>query len=104
MPPGLGKLKRLAVERDRNEIAWAEPHSVYHFFTVHWSGRTFELRGNFWTWARKIQLVEAGAEAGVISRGYFSRRTTIEAPEDVALAVQSFMLWLALARWQNSAG
>jgi hypothetical protein len=101
--PWLGKLKRLVLEQERNEIAWAEPHSLYHFFTVHWSGRSFELKGNFWTWPRKIQLVEAGAKVGVISRGYLSRRTTVEPPGDVALAVQTFMLWLALARWQSSA-
>jgi hypothetical protein len=99
--PFLVKLKRLVLDQERTEIAWAEPRSLCHFSTVHWSGRRFELIGSSWPWRRKVQLLEAGAEAGVISRGYFSRRTTVEPPGDVALAVQSFMLWLALAWWQR---
>jgi hypothetical protein len=101
--PFLGKLNRLVLKQDGTEIAWAVPSCLDCFFTVHWAGRQVDLKGRLWSWQRKIHLVEGGAEAGIISRGYFSRQTVCEPSGDVILAVQTFMLWLALWRWKSSA-
>jgi hypothetical protein len=100
--PFLGKLKRLVLRQGGREIAWAEPSNLYHFFTVHWDGRQVDLKGHFWAWPRRIDLVERGAVAGSISRGYFLRRTTIGPPRDVPLPVQAFLLWLACWRWKRA--
>jgi hypothetical protein len=100
--PVLGKLKRLSFGQSGREIARAGPSNLYHFFTVHWDGRQVDLNGRFWAWPRRIDLVERGAVAGSISRGYFSRRTTLEPPRDVSLPVQAFLLWLACWRWRSA--
>jgi hypothetical protein len=47
--------------------------------------------------------VEGGAEVGIIYRGYLSKQTVVDPCGDVSLAVQTFMLWLAIWRWKSSA-
>lgn len=100
--PVLGKLNRLVLKQDGSEIAWAEPSSLNHLFTVHSAGRHVDLIGRLWTWQRTIRLMERGAESGIIYRGYFSKRTDFELLGEVALDVQIFMLWLALWRWKST--
>jgi hypothetical protein len=100
--PFLGKVKKVVLQQEGREIAWAEPSSRFRHFTVRWDDRQIDLMGGFWTWLRKMRIAEGGKEVGSIQRGYFSKRTDFESTDDVPLAVQSYILWLALWRWKSS--
>jgi hypothetical protein len=59
------------------------------------------MKGGVLSWQRVIRLVERGKESGTIKRGFFSKRTDFLMSGDATLAVQSFILWLALWRWKR---
>jgi hypothetical protein len=100
--PFLGKLEKAVLVREGREIAWVEPSVGFHHFTVHWNDRQIELKGRFWTWQKLVRLMESDKDVGNIRRGFFSKRADLYLSEDVPIAVQAFILWLALWRWKSS--
>jgi hypothetical protein len=90
------------LEADGNRIARAERTSAFKgSFTLQAGGRTYLLSPAS-VFGRAFVLTENAVKVGSIARnGFFSRMSTAELPDDLALEVRAFLIWLVIAMWQR---
>jgi hypothetical protein len=90
------------LEADGNRVARAERASGFKGgFTLQTGGRTYLLRTAS-ALGRAFVLTENEIKVGSIARnGFFSRMSTAELPDNLALEVQAFLIWLVIVMWQR---
>ena len=90
------------LEVDGNRVARAERASAFKgSFTLQAGGRIYLLSPAS-MFGRAFVLTENGSKVGSIVRsGFFSRMSTAVLPDDLALEVQAFLIWLVIAMWQR---
>lgn len=90
------------LESGGNRIARAERTSAFKgSFTLQAGGRTY-LLSRASAFGRAFALTENEVKVGSIARmGFFSRMSAAELPDDLALEVQAFLIWLVIAMWQR---
>jgi len=72
-------------------------------YMVHAGTKTYTLKLASWS-GRSFALMENDVEVGRIARsGFFTARCRAEFPDDLALPVQAFLIWLVLITWRRQA-
>lgn len=84
------------------ELARAEKPSAFRrCFVMKHAGRSYTLRATS-AFTRQFKLFDDVREIGSISRErIFSRRATIDLPNDIPLPVKIFITWLAVILWKR---
>lgn len=98
-----GKMSGLFyLEANGIRLASAEkPSSLHRLFTVRAGGRTFSLKAAS-AFGRAFVFTENDVEIGKIARrGIFSSKSTAELPDDLAVEVQAFLIWLVIIIWRR---
>ena len=90
------------LEHNGNVIARAEKVSVFRDkFAVQIGARVLEFKKLRWT-TRKFGLFDGKQQVGgIYPRGIFTKRTSIDLPQEWPLANRVFMFWLALLMWKR---
>jgi hypothetical protein len=80
-----------------NRLASAETASILKGgFTVQAGGKTYTLKAAS-LFGRAFVLAENAVEVGRIARrGFFSRKSTADLPDDLALEIKAFLIWLII--------
>ena len=90
------------LEANGNRLVSAEkPSALHRLFIVQVDGRTYTLKaaGAF---GRAFVLTEHEVQIGSIApNGWFSRTCTAELPDDLALEVKAFVIWLVIVMWRR---
>jgi len=93
------------LESEGQELATAEKTSAFfRSFQVNLSGQSMELRAAS-PLTRRFLLVDAtGRQIGsVVPNHWFTRRCTIDFPDDIDLPVRVFLFLLVLFLWRRAA-
>jgi len=89
------------LEAAGNRLASAEWARAHRRFTVQAGGRNYALKAASW-FGRAFVLTENEVQIGSIARqGFFSRTSKAELPDDLALEVKAFLIWLVILMWQR---
>jgi hypothetical protein len=100
-----GRLKGpFLLERDGRVIARAvKPSAFRDRFEVELNGTTYTLRKPS-AFSRRFHLFSGEQQIGEIAPvSAFSRRSRVDLPADIPLAMQLFIFWLALLMWKRQA-
>jgi hypothetical protein len=100
-----GRLKGpFLLERDGRLIARAvKPSAFRERFEVEVNGAVYTLRKPS-AFSRRFHLFSGEQQIGEIAPvSVFSRRSRINLPADIPLAIQLFIFWLALLMWKRQA-
>lgn len=80
-----------------------KPSAFQARFELQVGRRSFTLRRPRW-WRSDFALFEGETQVGSVRRaGAFTRRTLVDLPAELPLAVQVFVFWLALVIWTREA-
>jgi hypothetical protein len=92
------------MDQGGNVVARAvKPSALQARFELQVGRRSFTLRRPRW-WRSDFALLEGETQVGRVRRaGAFTRRTLVELPDDLPLAAQVFVFWLALVIWTREA-
>jgi hypothetical protein len=99
-----GWLGAFVLEADGSVVARAEKSSPFlRSFAIEHAGRSYTLRAR--SPFERTFLLEQGSRAigSVSPEGMFTRRARADLPEDLALPLRVFMIWLALILWKRAA-
>ena len=91
------------LELNGTRVASAEkPSAMARLFKVESGGRTWQWEGQ--VFRRSFVLEENDRAVGSLAPvAMITRKATAEFPDDVALPVRVFMIWLALLMWKREA-
>ena len=79
-----------------------KPSALYRSFLVEHGGRTYTLEAES-TWFRKFILSEGGMQIGsVYPEHSMTRKSVVELPDEIPLAVRVFMFWLVMILWKRA--
>ena len=90
------------LELDGTVLARAEKPSAFHrAFLIEHAGKQYTLRAKS-AFRRAFLLLDGSREIGSLSpEGIFTRRATVEFPEELPLPVKVFIMWLAVILWKR---
>jgi hypothetical protein len=90
------------LEANGVRLASAEkPSAMHRLFTVQVGGRTLTLQAAS-AFGRAFVLTEHEAQIGSIAPlGWFTRKCKAELPDDLALEIQAFLIWLVIVLWRR---
>ena len=91
------------LESNGSILAQAEKPSVFRrWLDIQHQGRHYILKTV--VFRRKLVLLDGSMEIGSLTpRGLFSRRATVNLPEDLSAPLKAFIVWLALLMWKRDA-
>jgi len=83
-------------------LARAEKLNVFHrTFLIEYAGKQYTLRAKS-ALLREFSLSDGDREIGTLStKGVFTRRATVEFPEEIPLQAKVFIIWLAVILWKR---
>lgn len=85
-------------------LARAKKTTFFRSFLVEHAGRQYTLRAKS-AFRRQLVLLEGAEgsrEIGSISpAGLFTRRASVDLPEELPLAVRVFLIWLTIVLWKR---
>ncbi|MBA4417739.1 MAG: hypothetical protein C0392_07495 [Syntrophus sp. (in: bacteria)] len=92
------------LEKEGRVLARAEkPSALIRSFKVECNGKIYTLEAEA-ALRRKFVLRGGGRTVGSVQPEHaFTRRAVIDLPEDIALPVRIFMIWLTLILWKRDA-
>ena len=90
------------LELDGTVLARAEKPSTFHrAFLIEHAGKQYTLRAKS-AFRRAFLLLDGSREIGALSpEGIFTRRATVEFPEELPLPAKVFIIWLAVILWKR---
>ncbi len=96
-----GWLGPFVLASGKTEVARAVKRSVFfRSFTVRWEGHCQTLRAES-PFTQDFVLIEDGRQVGSITdTAWFSRKMSVDLPEDIPLVVQAFLVWLVVFIWR----
>jgi len=78
-----------------------KPSAFRRSFNMEHGGRRYTVRAQS-AFRRKFVVLDGDIEIGSISPdGIFTRRASIDLPEDISLALRIFIVWLAVILWKR---
>jgi hypothetical protein len=83
-------------------LARAEKPSAFHRrFLIEYGDRKYVFQAKS-VWGRKFTLFDGQNEIGSVApEGLLTRRAAVTLPDELALPVQVFILWLAIILWER---
>jgi|SRR5579859_1150396 len=90
------------LELNGTQLARAEkPSALHRFFTVQHQGKTYTLKAAA-ALSRIFLLLENDRQIGSIApAGMFTRKATVDFPDELPLPVKVFLLWLTVILWKR---
>lgn len=90
------------IEKEGLVLARAEkPSTLIRSYKVHYNNKSFILEAAS-ALQRKFVLREGGQTIGSVRpEGAFTKKAIIDLPEDIAMPVRIFMVWLTLIMWKR---
>jgi hypothetical protein len=84
-------------------LARAEkPSALYRSFLVEHGGKTYTLEAES-SLFRKFILSDGGRQIGsVYPESALTRKSVVDLPEEIPLAVRAFMFWLVMILWKRA--
>lgn len=91
----------LQANGNRRLVSAEKPSALRRLFTVQAGGRTLTLKAAS-AFGRAFVLTEREIQVGSIAPlGWFTRKCRAELPDDLALEVQAFLIWLVILLWRR---
>ncbi len=90
------------LELDSMVLSRAKKPSAFHrSFLIEHAGKQYTLRAKS-AFQRAFLLLDGTREIGLLSpEGIFTRRATVEFPEELSLPTKVFIIWLAVILWKR---
>ncbi len=97
-----GLMGAFILELDGTVLARTEKPSAFHrTFLIEHENKQYTLRAMS-AFRRAFLLLDGSRKIGSIStRGFFTRRATVESPEELPLPAKVFIIWLAVILWKR---
>ena len=92
------------LESNGSILAQAEKPSAFRrWLDIQHQDRHYVLK-TVSVFGRKLVLLDGSVEVGSLAlRGFFSRRATVNLPEDLSAPLKAFIVWLAVLLWKRDA-
>ena len=92
------------LESNESILAQAEKPSVFwRWLDIQHQDRHYVLK-TVSVFGRRLVLLDGSVEIGSLTpRGLFSRRATVNLPEDLPAPLKAFIVWLAVLLWKRDA-
>jgi hypothetical protein len=80
-----------------------KPSALHRSFTLQVGGKAYMLKAAS-AFGRTFVLTDGDRDVGSIApRGLFGRKARADLPDDLALEVKAFLIWLAILMWKRQA-
>jgi len=95
---------KFILEGNGTQLASAEKPSAFRrSFTVRRDDKIYTLQAES-AFKRSFVLLEQDRPIGsIVPRGMFTRKATVDFPDDLPLSVHIFLIWLTVILWKRDA-
>ena len=84
-------------------VSAEKPSALHRLFTLQIGGKAYSLKAAS-TFGRAFVLTENDREVGSIApQGFFGRKAHANLPDDLALEIRAFLIWLVVVIWKRQA-